>query len=496
MRLETRLGFGWMVGLCLLLGCGDDGSGGGADTGTRGDGSSTDAESESAAETSGAPSGGTTLDADGSTGLATTAEPPPLDGESSTSTGQEPDPDPDPDPDPTGAEPPPTSVIQGCNTGVGYEVTTYRAEGPIDTPVFAVGVHDAPNLSPLPFEVTWALPGDGILVLTTYNETTWNVTIAPGASLSTIMVLGFEDQTVNVAGADPEVDVVEMFRDPAHEYPSLRGASVLAYVEGATGERVDGFDGCYEATGAYIGDSSIGGGPTPPPIVEPEGCAAIRDEAAFCLASGHSYRYALIGAESGSVCVVGDDEDWSVTIDESAASVDGTNLLVCDALSPNNSTGEATLAEIDVQTGQMAWTEASCESVVTIGDDLGVLAPDEDVLRVYEDVADVAAGVPTYEISGIAHPTLTELDGVLYSGASTLARHEIASGMPLAPVTIDPAAFPGLLASALDSLVVYDNGLDALRRHDPVTGALLETVPVDEPDLFSLSAIVCFDNPG
>ncbi len=399
------------------------------------------------------------------------------------------------EPTTTGVEPPPDTVIQGCNTAADYETSTYRTGRVGDTPVFAVGIHtDGSFGDSSSYEVEWALDGNGVLVLTGYEEAVWNVTVAAGASLSRVLVLSFEGATVNLAGSDAEVEIIDGFTDTAYAYPSLPASALIAFAERHLGLPVDGFDGCYEAQGAYIGETSTDQAPLPPPAVEPAECTNIRAESAYCLARGYDYRYTLLGLDSGNACTVGDEEDWDATIHDTFAAGAADEIILCDALEPNYYVGEATVASVALSTGQMQWTETNCGRIASVGTGFGVTAYNGTTFDVFDDYDAASTGVPSYSVENVASGRLAVHDDVLYAGSTTLQRYQLPGGAPLGPISLEGSPFIRGLSSALGSIVVYDDDVDSLRRFDPDDGTLLETIPLDFEIFFGgVDSIICFD---
>jgi hypothetical protein len=110
--------------------------------------------------------------------------------------------------------------------------------------------------------VDFALPGENVLALSAYEPTHWVVTLAPGASLQKVLLIGYHAQSADV----PEGVAVEVYDYESTESPlaacgyslpyngeGCDTGELIANVETITGLALTGFDGCYHATTfAYV----------------------------------------------------------------------------------------------------------------------------------------------------------------------------------------------------------------------------------------------------
>lgn len=105
--------------------------------------------------------------------------------------------------------------------------------------------------------VDFALPGENVLALSAYEPTHWIVSLAPGASLQKVVLIGYHAQSADVPeGVAVEVYDYESTGSPlaacGYSLPYNGGGcdtdQLIANVETITGLPVTGFDGCYNAT--------------------------------------------------------------------------------------------------------------------------------------------------------------------------------------------------------------------------------------------------------
>lgn len=155
-------------------------------------------------------------------------------------------------------------AILDCNTAIGYEVDSFRADAVEPGPVLHIGGiyeshgdHDANNHPPGAATVDWELPGDNVLALTSYEPVHWTIDIADGAGLQKVVVFGFHEQTVT---APPGVEVQTFSALAGDPVPGACGyalpsdgqgcdtEALIAGIEQVTGLKAASFDGCYQAT--------------------------------------------------------------------------------------------------------------------------------------------------------------------------------------------------------------------------------------------------------
>jgi len=89
-------------------------------------------------------------------------------------------------------------------------------------------------------------PGNHVLVLSAYAQTDWHVTLAPGATVQAITLIGYEAQTVDLPG----VPVTHDF-GCGYSYPYNGGGCdtnvLLQLAESHAGAPLTSFHGCYQA---------------------------------------------------------------------------------------------------------------------------------------------------------------------------------------------------------------------------------------------------------
>ncbi len=181
---------------------------------------------------------------------------------------------------------------------------------------------------------------------------------------------------------------------------------------------------------------------------------------------------------------------WNVTV-AAGASLSQVLVLSGEGATVNL---EGSDAEVDLSIGQAQWTETTCGRITSVGTGFGITAYSGTTFDVFDDYAAAAAGVPSYSIENVASGRLAEHDDVLYAGNTTLERYQLPGGAPLGSITLEGSPFVRGLSSALGSIVVYDDGVDSLRRFDPNDGTLLETIPLDFEVFFGgVDSIICFD---
>ncbi|HWU88273.1 MAG TPA: hypothetical protein VN253_13395, partial [Kofleriaceae bacterium] len=95
--------------------------------------------------------------------------------------------------------------------------------------------------------VTIERPGDLALVLSAYEPTDWHVTLAPGAHVRSVTLIGYLTQTVNLAN----VPIVHA-QGCGYSYPYNGGGcdtnQLLALAKQHAGADVTTFHGCYQAS--------------------------------------------------------------------------------------------------------------------------------------------------------------------------------------------------------------------------------------------------------
>ncbi|MCA9495265.1 MAG: hypothetical protein KC621_35295 [Myxococcales bacterium] len=146
-------------------------------------------------------------------------------------------------------------VIQDCAIREGYEVNTWFAQTTCEPGLWIAGIYEARsdhsgNVHPMgEVSVTFDVPGQHVLALSSYEPVTWNVRVGPDTELRAILVAGYYEQVVR--GTDVPIQRVS---GPVcgYSYPyNGQGCNTDALIEGfenAVGLRTTRFDGCYRAT--------------------------------------------------------------------------------------------------------------------------------------------------------------------------------------------------------------------------------------------------------
>lgn len=164
-------------------------------------------------------------------------------------------------------------VILDCNVDNGDEVNSWRAESVSGTRLHLVSVYETRSDHTGSYHPTgtatveFALPGQNVLALASYEPTEWTVTLAPGASLEKIVAIGYFRQTV-IAPPGIEVETHYYAEEQYSPYAACgyslpyngQGCDtdqLIANVEALTGLALSSFDGCYAATAFRLATSSV-----------------------------------------------------------------------------------------------------------------------------------------------------------------------------------------------------------------------------------------------
>lgn len=147
-------------------------------------------------------------------------------------------------------------------------------ETPPDKPVFddegadvhLIGIYEGNGGAA---KVHLARPGPALLVLSAYAATTWTVTVTADVELRAVILLGYEEQKLNIG-----VDVVEVglsyektgeFLGCGYEWPDLDPNSgcetgdLIANIKEAFGLSASSFSGCYAGSAFVIGENGATG---------------------------------------------------------------------------------------------------------------------------------------------------------------------------------------------------------------------------------------------
>lgn len=123
-----------------------------------------------------------------------------------------------------------------------------------DVEVHVIGVRDATSSS----SVVLARPGRHILVLSAYDETTWNVQVKSGATLERVYAVGHAPQHVkaNVATKIETESAMEGGPDVnAYQYPGRDVQALLKLASIRVARHATSFHGCYGASSWTIGEN-------------------------------------------------------------------------------------------------------------------------------------------------------------------------------------------------------------------------------------------------
>ncbi|MEM6994936.1 MAG: hypothetical protein AAF721_30770 [Myxococcota bacterium] len=153
-------------------------------------------------------------------------------------------------------------VIVDCHGGAGYETSTWRNQDPAQAQLWVGAVYQtrddhAFNYHPMGAgTVSWTRPGNNVLVLGSYEPTTWDLEVSGDGELQTVIAIGYHTQVVN---APEGVEVVthawvdgDCYFECGYSLPGdgggCEGEDLVALAEHLTGRILTGFDGCYDAT--------------------------------------------------------------------------------------------------------------------------------------------------------------------------------------------------------------------------------------------------------
>lgn len=152
-------------------------------------------------------------------------------------------------------------AVLDCDFGGGYERTAVRTgvEGPPRLWITGVyqthGNHSAGVHPTGAGHVQFDLPGENVLVVSSYEPVDWTIELGPDAGLSQVIAVGYHEQTVTA----PAGVLVETFSyDTGTDYEcgfklpgdgeGCEGEDLVAWAEAQTGLSMTGFDGCYDAS--------------------------------------------------------------------------------------------------------------------------------------------------------------------------------------------------------------------------------------------------------
>lgn len=367
----------------------------------------------------------------------------------------------------TGAVPVgPDEVIEGC------EGQRFRLGSGTETPVHALSVKPGQA----EFDVQWSLPGNGVLVLSSYDPIRWRVTLEGEGTLDRIVVNGFGDFTIDApAGVDvqvlPEPDVHLW----VSRYPTVSGERMRRRIEYLLEMPVTGMDVCGdEATAATITPHNALGPAEPPPA---EGCEELLGSTAhFCVFSLFSVaRYIAVNPSGGERCTANQNDNY---FDALHGGFGVTSQLRGYLCSHSPYVEGTTLAEVDLESGFARWSDRPCHQVATSSwgrlivyqDERVTLFDDFDAVVSNNPLADYEIG-PTDALGGDAD-TLYQLADESVVHRWTLETGEYIDSFPIGPI----GTHDGF--GAMDGLLLSRDSDGLLHTYDSESGVPLDVVDV------------------
>jgi hypothetical protein len=157
-------------------------------------------------------------------------------------------------------------TVHDCDTEAGYTVSSYLRPDPAGPELFIFGVYESSSThsSPGQAHVTVSRTSPHILVLSSYVQIHWTVSVAGGAGLERVILNGYEEQTV--AGVPQGIPVENRsgagyVAACAYVWPADdQGCNTPGLVSGLrtlTSREVTGFAGCYRATEFTLSDGTL-----------------------------------------------------------------------------------------------------------------------------------------------------------------------------------------------------------------------------------------------
>ncbi len=214
--------------------------------------------------------------------------------------------------------------------------------------------------------------GSSILVLSAYEETSWTVSLTPGAVVERIIANGYHAQSVSAPSGIPvEIHGYEQtgrYFGTGAEWPSYGSTLLVNALEAHVGRELTSFRGCGESSTFEI---DAPGELRPPHRVSsrrdatlPAACAQLATESTYCMSMG-SGAPIFFGLDSGRVCS-GVPMNTSV----SSHSVSSLAWLGDYAYACLHGRG---LARISLMDGTVDIAPIACEAVSTHRDGLLVM---------------------------------------------------------------------------------------------------------------------------
>jgi hypothetical protein len=258
-----------------------------------------------------------------------------------------------------------------------YEYSHYEHSSAGSTQLHVVGIYEVATPTGSTerregkVDVRVTRPGPSVLLLSSYEPTTWNVIVEPGAYVERIVLNGFHAQSVSA----PEGTPVESYAaDPdtgawlgyGYAWPSYDALGLIETAQALTGLELTSFRGCYASDGFQIDTPAEIRPPHPvsdkPGLTVPAGCEHVAEESAYCL-SRSGATPAVIGLDSGTVCQ-NDAFASSSVFDTSSLGWRGDYAYGC--------IHERGLARISLIDGTVDIAPISCEAV-TVDEDGSLL---------------------------------------------------------------------------------------------------------------------------
>lgn len=215
-------------------------------------------------------------------------------------------------------------------------------------------------------------PGPSVLVLSAYESTHWNVEVAPGATVTRIILAGFHAHSVS-APEGAEIEYLSLnqnwgyFGDIGYDWPSYRTTRLVDDAESYTGLTLTSFRGCYDGDSFEIATPSEIRPPHPvsdsDTAAVPAGCEHLARESQHCITAD----MAVIGLDSGEVCLGAPGGIGLSAVDATSLGWQGDYLYSC--------VQDRGVARISIVDGTVDVAPIQCEAVSTDGDGLLVMLP-------------------------------------------------------------------------------------------------------------------------
>ncbi len=373
-----------------------------------------------------------------------------------------------------------------------YEGVGYPGFGPERRGVVDVLVHPRPK--PV------------ALALSSYGQTHWRISLAPGAELSRVLTQGYGEQTVE--GVPHGVPIVRAEPcaytygwEVAHNEGGGGHQTVIAHLRELTGLRESSFQGCYDGVRFEVphwsGDPPLN---SPTPIsgdetvdlreVDLPGCDSVVSQSQYCLTATNN-GIAAVGLDTGEMCSVTATSAPLLGGYGTSFAWRGELLYAC--------TYEG-LVRVSLLDGSWEKAQVACDAVVDY--DGGILLLSRfDQLRSYPDYQAVLDRAPsrTYSLDLWGTRIAVQRDRI-YNAWHSTDTIEIAD-LDL-DVTVGPLALEDYdtwiwgLAVTDDARLVVTDGLERLVVFDVDTGARLQELMLPEVPIYGLRCLSRAPAPG